>query len=290
MLRAAQSNLCPSKEQYPPFFDLNKHISEVKVPKAIAQEIPFLNRFIGHAPETSAVIIEPIPELTNDLKLFKQGIIFGDYISYQNPGYIGVLKIVDEKNLYVGYILWNPENSDTAPYTGIRQNHDKCAILLKQFAPYAVEHSDEKAVTFPKSKTGLEVLLPSNLTRETAYILSAKQLFTAISNKYTLLGGYIVNATTFIVNSTGNALYSVYNVTNTALNTTILYVSTSAQAVANKIITTTSSVLLTTGIGLFVYGVSTALEANAGKKRKVGELLGGVALAGAGGYIVLKNQ
>jgi hypothetical protein len=47
---------------------------------------------------------------------------------------------------------------------------------------------------------------------------------------------------------------------------------------------------LTTGIGLFVYGVSTALEANSGKKRKIGELLAGVALAGAGGFIVVKNQ
>ena len=67
----------PSKEQYPPFFDLNKHITEVEVNKIMAQEIPFLNRFIG-ASEASGTIIEPIPELTNDFKLFKLGIIFGD--------------------------------------------------------------------------------------------------------------------------------------------------------------------------------------------------------------------
>ena len=61
----------------------------------MAQEILFLDRFIG-APETSGVIIEPIPELQSDFKLFKQGIIFGDYVFYQNAGYIGVLKIVNE--------------------------------------------------------------------------------------------------------------------------------------------------------------------------------------------------
>ena len=99
-----------------------------------------------------------------------------------------------------------------------------------------------------------------------------------------------MNSTTFIVNSTGNAIYYVYNVTNTTLNDSVIYVYTSVEAIAKKIINTTSSVLLTTGVGIFAYGVSTALEANAGKKRKVAELLGGVALAGAGGYIVVKNQ
>ena len=37
----------PSKNQYPPFFDMNKHITQVEVSKVMAQQIPFLSKFIG---------------------------------------------------------------------------------------------------------------------------------------------------------------------------------------------------------------------------------------------------
>jgi hypothetical protein len=207
----------------------------------MAQEIPFLNKFIGAPEASSGTIIEPIPEIKTDFKLFKQGIIFGDYIFYQNPGYIGVLKIVDENNLYLGYVLWDPENSDTAPYTGVRQNHEGCAILLKKFTPYTVQHSNEKAlVTYPTEQDGIEIPLPTNMTQIMEYILNpGRQLFTAISQTYNFLGGFIVNSTTFILNSTGAAIYSVYNLTSTALNTTVVYVYTTVEQ-AKKIITTTS--------------------------------------------------
>ena len=162
----------------------------------------------------------------------------------------------------MGYSFGTLKNSDTAQYTGIRQNHEGCAILLKKFTPYTVQHSNENAlVTYPKEQGGVEIPLPTNMTQIMEYILNpARQLFTAISHKYNLLGGFIVNSTTYIVNSTGNALYSVYNFTNTALNTTVVYVYTTVQE-AKKIITTTSKgILVTTGLGMIAYGANEVYE------------------------------
>ena len=195
---------------------------------------------------------------------------------------------------YIWAILWNPENSDTAPYTGVRQNHEGCAILLKKFTPLTVQHSNEKAlVTYPTEQGGVEIPLPTNMTQIMEYILNpGRQLFTAISHKYNLLGGFIVNSTTYIVNSTGNAIYSVYNVTNTALNTTVIYVYTTVEETKKIVTHTAKGVLITTGLGMMAYGVNEMYEFSTtiGKKRNVVDMLMGSALAVSGTFLVVKNQ
>jgi hypothetical protein len=62
------------QENYPPFFDVTKHITCVEVSKMMAQEIPFLNRFIG-APETSGTIIEPIPDIQTKNNFWRLSIL-----------------------------------------------------------------------------------------------------------------------------------------------------------------------------------------------------------------------
>ena len=124
-----------------------------------------------------------------------------------------------------------------------------------------------------------------------SHSLSLKKLIN-ISHKYNLLGGFIVNSTTFVVNSTGAALYSVYNVTNTALNSSVIYVYTTVEQ-AKKIITTTSKgILVTTGLGMIAYGANEVYEFSTtiGKKRNIVDMLTGSALAISGTFLVVKNQ
>ena len=145
-------------------------------------------------------------------------------------------------------------------------------------------------MSFPKEETGLEIPLPANLTMQIAYILnSGKQLFTAISNKFNIAGGYIANATKFLANSTGNIIYSACNVTSTAVNETVVFVYTTVETTGKQIVSISKSILMTVGLGLIAYGSNEIIEGNSGKKRNMIDMVAGGALAGAGSFLVVQN-